>query len=51
MSSSRPTPIKSIRLRNRTMHEMQLHCLSPGTQKDYAKAITNLAKYDWRALH
>jgi integrase/recombinase XerD len=31
------------------MREMQLHRLVPGTQTAYAKAITDLAKYYWRA--
>lgn len=51
MSSLRSNPVKSTPLRDQMMREMQLHRLSPGTQKDYAKAITNLAKYYWRAPH
>jgi site-specific recombinase XerD len=33
------------------MREMQLHRLVPGTQTAYAKAITNLTQYYWRAPH
>lgn len=49
MSSLRPNPAKSTPLRDRMMREMQLHRLVPGTQTAYAKAITDLAKYYWRA--
>ena len=49
MSSLRRTPVKSTPLRDRMMREMQLHRLVPGTQSAYANAITNLAKYYWRA--
>jgi site-specific recombinase XerD len=31
------------------MHQMQLHRLAPGTQKSYAGAITDLARYYWRS--
>jgi site-specific recombinase XerD len=33
------------------MRQMQLHRLSPGTQKSYAQSMTDLAKYYWRAPH
>ena len=36
MSSLRPNPVKSTPLRDQMMREMQLHRLSPGTQKSYA---------------
>jgi integrase/recombinase XerD len=49
MSSLRSNPVKSTPLRDRMMREMQLHRLVPGTQTAYAKAITDLAKYYWRA--
>lgn len=49
MSSLRSNPVKSTPLRERMMREMQLHRLVPGTQSAYAKAITDLAKYYWRA--
>ncbi len=48
MSSLYPTHVKSTSLRDRMMREMQLHRLSSGTQKNYAKAITDLAKYYWQ---
>ncbi len=49
MSSSRPHPVKSTPLRDRMMYQMQLHRLAPGTQKSYANAITDLARYYWRS--
>lgn len=48
MSSLRPNPVKSTPLRDQMMRQMQLHRLSPLTQRSYAQAITDLAKYYWR---
>lgn len=49
MSSVRPNPVKSSPLRDHMMREMQLHRLSPGTQKSYATVITDLTRYYWRS--
>lgn len=51
MSPSYPSHVKSTPLRDRMIREMQLHRLSPGTQKTYVKAITDLARYYWRPPH
>jgi hypothetical protein len=47
MSLLRSNSVKMTPLRAKMMHEMKLHRLTPGAQKLYAKAMTDLACYYW----